>query len=1513
VTTAGDGGGFVRLDVSGTFTHEGSIIADGEDSVDGASRGSGGGAGGSIYISASTMNGSGSFSAVGGDGGTDASTSFDGGGGGAGRIAIEYAGGTFSFSSGDFSMAGGAAGGPGAVAGATGTVYVVDDQGTGPTTDDDVRIFHGFTYEDTDHSVASWFIDPSADNQYCASAVTPSVTAVDITIDGTLSCSSAGLTSFNWASTGTFTVQDDTNWTISTTAADVDFDLVDGDDQTWTDVTFDFPQEGFLTIDDAVAIALAGNTRVAANVQWTSLTDVTVASTAAIDADTKGCQAPTGGNGFGPDASNVCTQTGTGAGLGGNAGSGAGHGSTGGAGESASAGGATYDSATAPARIGASGGFGGLFIEPGAGGGLVRLDLTGTLTHEGAISVDGGDSADAASRGAGGGAGGSIYISAPTVNGSGTFSAAGGDGGTDASTSFDGGGGGAGRVAIEFNAGTYAFSSGDFIMDGGAAGGAGAGSAAKGTVYVVDDQASAPATDDDVRIFHGFTYEDADISVDTWTIDVSATNQYCTSAVSPSVTATAVTVAGTLSCSSAGLTSFNWSSTGTFDVLDDTNWTISTTAADLDFDMPDGEDQTWTDVTFDVALEGFFTIDDAIAIILAGTTNIVSNVQWTALTDLTLVSTSSIDADLKGCRAPTGGNGFGPDASNVCTQGATGAGLGGNSGGGGGHGGAGGAGESGGAGGASYDLATAPARIGASGGVGVTAPGGAGGLVRLNVSGTFTHNGPITVDGEDSADGASRGSGGGAGGGVYITTGDYGCDAAPTFSALGGDGGTDASTSFDGGGAGGGRIAIEYVSVDAACAFDADADTIDGDGASVLAAGGAAGGTGAVAGASGSLSILQSLSMTAAETDDGDSDGQIDAIVVTFSEDLDGTTVTGSDFSVTSPSYTVLSASETAAGVVTIILAESGSPDTDETPTVNIVGSVSNAGAIQTITSGSELSTDGADPVVLAIETDEADGGDGMIDFLRLTFSEPIDDSTFGADPGGFDVSGYAGESFDTGSSVDDELMRLDFTEGGTPDTDATPSLTYVPGTLADLAGNPLAAFGPTSSTDTAAPILVSSIPADAATDVSRTDDFVLTFSEPMDEASVEAATSLTPAAGALSFTWNGTSEEATIDPADSLSSNTAYSIDVAGTAASSALGDPDLAATSINFTTAGGGGGGGGGGGTIVTPSVTLTDPDAGSTLQANSQIQITWTSQGRVDFVNLYYSLSGGASWIEIARNIPNSGVRGWTVPNQNTSELFLRIEATDQATVFASDTEGPMSIVGADESLPPPLPPPGETLIPVIVRGAQAYIRPNGCRIFAAGVFFPSPKDGHLEPVNEICPDDRITTPSYRTVYYVNGFFMRHPFFNAIMYLTWYPNFEGVKVVTDATLLTMDLGDLVVPKPGTVLVKVPDRPETYALFRNPNDSLKPIARMVESEDIARLNFGFAWADYVIDIPPTMFDLLVLGTPILGREEIDTSTLKRREDLARITSPFTFAFFRGPNFGLPPERLFAPANLLQ
>ena len=103
----------------------------------------------------------------------------------------------------------------------------------------------------------------------------------------------------------------------------------------------------------------------------------------------------------------------------------------------------TYGSLTGPDELGAGGGCGGWDAPGGDGGGLVKINA-GEITVDGAISANGLPGAD---HDAGSGSGGAINIFTHTLNGSGVIRAKGG---------FLASGGGGGRIAVNYDAMTFA-------------------------------------------------------------------------------------------------------------------------------------------------------------------------------------------------------------------------------------------------------------------------------------------------------------------------------------------------------------------------------------------------------------------------------------------------------------------------------------------------------------------------------------------------------------------------------------------------------------------------------------------------------------------------------------------------------------------------------------------------------------------------------------------------------------------------------------------------------------------------------------------------------------------------------------------------------------------------------------------------------------------------------------------------------------------------------------------------
>ncbi len=337
----GSGGGVVRLTVGGVLAVNGAIISNG-----GFVALQGGGAGGSIWIEAGTIEGAGLITANGGDAGAN-NTNWGSGAGG--RIAI-YAG-AMTLPMGNIRAWAGGAGNLGGV----GTVYTK----LASETLGDLRVIHNGS----------------------RAGETPLSNTADF---GEIIVGAGGVLTPTMVNARAVTVN----------------------------------AGGVVTHPQGQALG----------VQMNISDNFTIATGGVIDVSARG-HAP---------------GTGTGAGLwngDGNCGSsGAGHGGNGGI-SGCQSGGAVYGSITQPTTMGSGSGRYGNGNSPlGSGGGVVRLTVGGVLAVNGAIISNGGFVALQ-----GGGAGGSIWIEAGTIEGAGLITANGGDAGAN-NTNWGSGAGG--RIAL---------------------------------------------------------------------------------------------------------------------------------------------------------------------------------------------------------------------------------------------------------------------------------------------------------------------------------------------------------------------------------------------------------------------------------------------------------------------------------------------------------------------------------------------------------------------------------------------------------------------------------------------------------------------------------------------------------------------------------------------------------------------------------------------------------------------------------------------------------------------------------------------------------------------------------------------------------------------------------------------------------------------------------------------------------------------------------------------------------
>lgn len=499
--------------------------------------------------------------------------------------------------------------------------------------------------------------------------------------------------------------------------------------------------------------------------------------------------------------------------------------------------------------------------------------------------------------------------------------------------------------------------------------------------------------------------------------------------------------------------------------------------------------------------------------------------------------------------------------------------------------------------------------------------------------------------------------------------------------------------------------------------------------------------------------------LSSAVTADNDGDGYLDRVVATFTKDLDGSTVAGADFSVAG--YTVASASETSAGVVTIVLTEESTYDTGATPLISIAGSVSDTSG-NTTTSSSVTADDSAVPMMVSIS----------------------------------------------------------------PDTNAT--LTRL--------GNIVVVFTEAMDTGTVTTSLVGSNVS--LTPVWTVGNTVMTL------------THVSPFTAGSSHTF-------TVTAGDDTSGN-AFAGIVSGVHPRifrTASSGSDSASSSSSST---------------ATPTLSILSPNGGEQLTPGVNQQISWSSSGSgLSFVNVAYSTDGGTSFTSIAQERANLGYMTWTVPYVSSTNVKILVQAGDLSATLAQDiSDSSFTILGitsSDDTFEQTTD--DQTAQPevVVVNAGQGT----------------SPYTGLPEAVTQVAVGDYIRSPNYATVYYIDANGSRRPFVDAQTYFTYETSFAAVTTVTDATLAQLSLGAPMLPQAGSVLIKIVSDPRVYWLTEESGVST---LHWVTSEDLAKEMFGDAWADYVIDIPPTMIARFVRGADLSEAISVELTALRTRLSLTAL-----------------------------
>jgi subtilisin family serine protease len=129
--------------------------------------------------------------------------------------------------------------------------------------------------------------------------------------------------------------------------------------------------------------------------------------------------------------------------------------------------------------------------------------------------------------------------------------------------------------------------------------------------------------------------------------------------------------------------------------------------------------------------------------------------------------------------------------------------------------------------------------------------------------------------------------------------------------------------------------------------------------------------------------------------------------------------------------------------------------------------------------------------------------------------------------------------------------------------------------------------------------------------------------------------------------------------------------------------------------------------------PTVTVTAPNGGESIQEGAGTDITWTANDTglkpggltglaaaiagIDSVTISYSLNNGSTWTVIATGESNDGTYAWTLPMTPTDSALVRVAAYDTTGNTGSDVSDAVFRIASSTGVGDPIMPAALTLSP------------------------------------------------------------------------------------------------------------------------------------------------------------------------------------------------------------------------
>lgn len=154
-----------------------------------------------------------------------------------------------------------------------------------------------------------------------------------------------------------------------------------------------------------------------------------------------------------------------------------------------------------------------------------------------------------------------------------------------------------------------------------------------------------------------------------------------------------------------------------------------------------------------------------------------------------------------------------------------------------------------------------------------------------------------------------------------------------------------------------------------------------------------------------------------------------------------------------------------------------------------------------------------------------------------------------------------------------------------------------------------------------------------------------------------------------LSYSLNGGTSWTTIASAQTNSGTYSWTVPSLNSSnfkvrvtATDAAGNTQTAASSGTFTV------------DSTSPVLTLNNLNGGELLKGGSTVSVTWTATDAnfgTNPIKLDYTTNNGSSWTSVATSQANSGTYSWVLPSIDSSNVKLRVTATDSAGNVATAT--------------------------------------------------------------------------------------------------------------------------------------------------------------------------------------------------------------------------------------------------